>query len=72
VLLALCERRAGSSAGSASALLWLSGNLGGLLVAAGVGGLVHHPVAAFLLLAAVALVAIPPVRSEALAAPARS
>ena len=68
VLLALCERRAGSSAGSASALLWLSGNLGGLLVAGVVGALVHHPVAAFLLLAAVALAALPPVRSEALAA----
>jgi predicted MFS family arabinose efflux permease len=67
VLLALCERRAGASAGSASALLWLAGNLGGLVVAGVVGVVVHHPLVAFLLLAGVALAAIPAVRGEALA-----
>jgi predicted MFS family arabinose efflux permease len=68
-LLALCERRAGSSVASATALLWLAGNLGGLLVAVLVGGLVDHPSVAFLLLAAVALGALPLVRARALGLP---
>jgi hypothetical protein len=49
---------------SATALLWLAGNLGGLLVAVVVGGLVDHPNVAFLLLAAVALSALPLVRGR--------
>ena len=65
-LLALCERRAGGSVASATALLWLAGNLGGLLVAVAVGGLVDHPAVAFLLLAAVALGALPLVRGREL------
>jgi predicted MFS family arabinose efflux permease len=65
-LLALCERRAAGSVASATALLWLAGNLGGLAVAVAVGGLVDHPTIAFLLLAAVALVGLPLVRRSAL------
>ncbi len=65
-LLSLCERRAAGSVASATALLWLAGNLGGLLVAVAVGGLVDHPAVAFLLLAAVALGALPLVRGREL------
>jgi predicted MFS family arabinose efflux permease len=65
-LLSLCERRAGASVASATALLWLAGNLGGLLVAVVVGGLVDYPAVAFLLLAAVALSALPLVRGREL------
>ena len=65
-LLSLCERRADDSVASATALLWLAGNLGGLLVAVVVGGLVDYPTVAFLLLAAVALSAFPLVRGRPL------
>jgi predicted MFS family arabinose efflux permease len=65
-LLALCERRAAGSVASATALLWLAGNLGGLAVAVAVGGLVDHPTVAFLLLAAVALVGLPLVQRHRL------
>jgi nitrate/nitrite transporter NarK len=59
VILELSERRAGASAGTVTALLWLAGNLGGLVVALLVQLLVHHPTPAFLVLAAVALCATP-------------
>ncbi|MGZ4639751.1 MAG: MFS transporter, partial [Actinomycetes bacterium] len=61
-----CERRAQASVASATALLWLAGNLGGLVVAVVVGGLVDHPTVAFLLLAGVALAGLPLVRASAL------
>jgi len=59
VILELSERRAGASAGTVTALLWLAGNAGGLVVALAVQLLVHHPTPAFLLLAAVSLCAAP-------------
>jgi predicted MFS family arabinose efflux permease len=59
IILELSERGAGSAAGTVAALLWLSGQLGGLVVALAVQVLVHHPTPAFLLLAAVGLCAIP-------------
>jgi predicted MFS family arabinose efflux permease len=59
VILELSERRAGASAGTVTALLWLAGNAGGLVVALAVQLLVHHPTSAFLLLAAVGLCAVP-------------
>jgi predicted MFS family arabinose efflux permease len=65
-LLALCERRAAGSVASATALLWLAGNLGGLAVAVAVGGLVDHPTVSFLLLAAVGLVGLPLVQRHRL------
>jgi len=65
-LLSLCERRADDSVASATALLWLAGNLGGLLVAVLVGALVDYPAVAFLLMAGVALGALPLVRGRAL------
>ena len=68
-LLALCEHRAADVRGavaSATALLWLAGNLGGLVCAGVVGVLVHREVASFLLLAAVALAGLPLVRARPL------
>jgi nitrate/nitrite transporter NarK len=69
VILELSERRAGDSAGTVTALLWLAGNLGGLVVALAVQSLVHHPTSAFLLLAAVSLCAVPLVMSLSVDAP---
>jgi predicted MFS family arabinose efflux permease len=71
-LLALCERRAVDPAGattpvaSATALLWLAGNLGGLVISVAVGGLVDHGTTAFLLLCLVALLGLPLVRAREL------
>jgi len=63
VILELSERRAGASAGTVTALMWLAGNAGGLLVTVLVALLVHHPVAAFLALAVISLLAAPLVRA---------
>jgi predicted MFS family arabinose efflux permease len=63
ILLELIEHRAPERANTATALLWLSGNAGGLVVALGVGGLTGHPAVAFGLMAAVALVVLPLARS---------
>jgi predicted MFS family arabinose efflux permease len=65
-LLALCERRAEGSVASATAVVWLSGNLGGLVVAVVVGALVDHATTAFLLMAVVALAGLPLVRRRLL------
>ena len=59
IVLTEIERMAGGAAGTAGALIWLAGNLGGVVVALIVQGLVHHPLAAFLALAAVALLGLP-------------
>ncbi|WP_022928585.1 MFS transporter [Patulibacter americanus] len=59
VIFELTERRAGSHGGSAVALMWLAGNVGGLLVAVVVGGLLDHRTTAFLVLGAVALAGVP-------------
>jgi predicted MFS family arabinose efflux permease len=59
VILELSERRAGPSAGTVTALMWLAGNAGGLVVAVLVALLVHHPLAAFVALAAISLLAVP-------------
>lgn len=58
VVLELTERRTGEVQGTAAGLVWLSGNLGGLVVATVVGLLVDTPVAAFLVMAAMALLAV--------------
>ncbi|HWF36819.1 MAG TPA: MFS transporter [Solirubrobacteraceae bacterium] len=62
VILELAERRAGNDGGTVAGLMWLAGNAGGILVAVLVQALVHHPVPAFLLLAACAGAAIPLLR----------
>jgi predicted MFS family arabinose efflux permease len=63
VVLELVERRTGQAESTAAGLIWLSGNLGGLLVATAVGLLVDHPTTAFTLLAAIALIAVPGARA---------
>lgn len=59
VLLELIEARMGEHAGTATALLWLAGNAGGIVVALLVQATVHHPGRAFGLLAGFALAALP-------------
>lgn len=59
IVLELVERRTGEAEGTAAGLIWMAGNLGGLVVATVVGLLVTHPLPAFLLTAAVALLAVP-------------
>ncbi len=59
VILTLAERLAGPAAGTAGAIVWLAGNLGGLVVALIVQALVHEPTIAFLALAAVIATGLP-------------
>jgi predicted MFS family arabinose efflux permease len=59
IILTGAERLAGPSAGTAGAIVWMAGNLGGLIVALIVQVLVHHPLPAFLAMAAVSLLALP-------------
>lgn len=63
IVLELVERRTGEAEGTAAGLIWMAGNLGGLVVAVVVGLLVDHPLAAFLVMAAIALIAVPGARS---------
>jgi predicted MFS family arabinose efflux permease len=63
IVLELVERRTGEAEGTAAGLIWMAGNLGGLIVATIVGILVDHPLAAFLLMAGVALTAVPGARA---------
>ena len=63
IVLELVERRTGEAEGTAAGLIWMSGNLGGLIVAVVVGLLVDHPRAAFLVMAAIALIAVPGARA---------
>lgn len=62
IVLELTERRAGSTESTAAGLMWLTGNLGGLVVAAVVGVLVDDPTPAFLLLAVLSLLTLPLLR----------
>jgi predicted MFS family arabinose efflux permease len=59
VILTVAEQLAGAAAGTAGAIVWMAGNLGGLVVALLVQVLVHHPVAAFLSMAVVVALAAP-------------
>jgi predicted MFS family arabinose efflux permease len=59
VILTAAEQLAGAAAGTAGAIIWMAGNLGGLVVALLVQVLVHHPLAAFLAMAAVSLLGLP-------------
>lgn len=63
IVLELVERRTGEAEGTGAGLIWMAGNLGGLVVAIVVGVLVDHPVAAFLVMAGVALIAVPGARA---------
>jgi predicted MFS family arabinose efflux permease len=66
VVLTLVEHRAGSASATGAALVWLSGNLGGLVAAVAVQALVPHPSVAFALLGVVGLAAGIGTRSKAL------
>ena len=59
IVLALTEQRATEAKGTAAGLVWMAGNLGGLVVATVVGVLVDHSTTSFLVLAAVTLCALP-------------
>jgi predicted MFS family arabinose efflux permease len=59
VVLSVAERLAGPLAGTAGAIVWMAGNLGGLAVALVVQLLVHHPTAAFLTMAGIAVLGVP-------------
>ncbi len=59
VLMTVAERLAGPAAGTAGAIVWMAGNLGGLVVALLVQALVHHPLVAFVAMAVVVLLAAP-------------
>ncbi len=60
IVLAFAERLAGPAAvGSAAAIVWMAGNLGGVVVALIIGALVHHPVPAFLAMAVIYLIVLP-------------
>jgi predicted MFS family arabinose efflux permease len=59
IVLAAAERLAGPAAGTAGAIVWMAGNLGGLVVALIVQVLVHEPLAAFLAMGAVSLLGLP-------------
>jgi predicted MFS family arabinose efflux permease len=59
VILTATERLAGAAAGTAGAIVWMAGNLGGLVVALLVQILVHHPLPAFLAMGAVSLLGLP-------------
>jgi predicted MFS family arabinose efflux permease len=63
IVLELVERRTGEAEGTAAGLIWMAGNLGGLVVAVVVGLLVDHPLAAFLVMAVIALIAVPGARA---------
>jgi predicted MFS family arabinose efflux permease len=58
VLLEVAERLAGPAGTSATALIWLSGNTGGIVLALIVQAVVHHPLAGFLVMAAAPLVVL--------------
>ncbi len=59
IILTAAERLSGSAqAATAGAIVWLAGNLGGLVVALVVQALVHHPTPAFLAMAALSLPAL--------------
>lgn len=59
VILTLAERLAGPAAGTAGAIVWLAGNLGGLVVALVVQALVHDPLPAFVALAVTIAIGLP-------------
>jgi predicted MFS family arabinose efflux permease len=62
VVLELLGRRAGEAEGTATGLVWLTGNLGGFMVPAVVGLFIHQPKIAFLICACMALIAVPLLR----------
>jgi predicted MFS family arabinose efflux permease len=70
VLLELTEMRAGANSGSASALIWMAGQGGGIVIAVIIQVVVHHPTLSFLLMALAGLAALLPINAAARYAPA--
>jgi cyanate permease len=64
VILELTERRAGAAGGSATALVWLAGNAGGIVVALLVQAAVDTPAAGFLIMAAAGVLVLPLTRGR--------
>jgi predicted MFS family arabinose efflux permease len=65
MLLELTERRAGANGGSATALMWMAGQGGGIAIAVIVQAVLHHPAFAFVLMAAAATGALPLINAAA-------
>jgi predicted MFS family arabinose efflux permease len=59
VILELTDRRAGVAGGSATALVWMAGNAGGIVVALAVQAALDTPAAGFALMAVAALLVLP-------------
>jgi predicted MFS family arabinose efflux permease len=59
VILELAERRAGAAGGTATAMLWLAGNAGGIVVALIVQGVQGSPALAFAVMAVIGCLAAP-------------
>lgn len=62
IVLALTERHAPDAEGTAAGLIWLAGNLGGVIVTTVIGILVHHAAIAFVVLAAMTALVLPGLR----------
>ncbi|TAM92079.1 MAG: MFS transporter [Jatrophihabitans sp.] len=65
IVLELTERRGAGGDSTAAGLIWLFGQAGALVVTGVVGTVVHHPLGAFVLMAAVTFAAVPLLRSLA-------
>jgi hypothetical protein len=72
IILELVERHTGQSEGAASGLVWLSGNLGGVVVTVGIGLLIRLPAIAFLVCGVGVVLAAPLVRGLRVPAPAKT
>ncbi|WP_051277173.1 MFS transporter [Marmoricola sp. URHB0036] len=59
IVLSLTEKRAGEAESTAAGLIWMSGTLGGFLIATVAGVLVNQPTAAFLVLGVITLGTLP-------------
>ena len=59
LLLEITERRAGADGASATALMWMAGQGGGIVIAVIVQVVVHHSTVAFLLMGVAAICALP-------------
>lgn len=59
IVLAMAERHTGVAEGTAAGLIWMTGNLGGLVVAGLTGLLVDHPPLAFALCATTTILGVP-------------
>ncbi|MGW6727510.1 MFS transporter [Nocardia sp. NPDC055029] len=59
IVLTMAERHTGAAEGTAAGLIWMTGNLGGLVVAGATGLLVDRPALAFGLCAATTILGVP-------------